>query len=59
LLSAIPLIGGFFGSAERRTTETELFIFITPRVIRTDEDAMRLSKPLEERATGDRSNRAP
>ncbi len=50
LLSSIPIIGGLFGSSERRTTETELFIFITPRVIRTDDDAMRLSKPLEDRA---------
>lgn len=50
LLSAIPLLGGLFGSAERRTTETELFVFLTPRVIRTDDDAMRLSAPYEERA---------
>jgi general secretion pathway protein D len=50
ILSAIPLLGGFFGHASRRTTETELFVFLTPRVIRTDEDAMRLSKPLRERA---------
>jgi general secretion pathway protein D len=49
-LSAIPLLGGLFVSAERRTTETELFVFLTPRVIRTDDDAMRLSAPYEERA---------
>lgn len=50
LLSSIPLLGGFFGRASSRTTETELFIFLTPRVIRTDDDAMRLSRPLRERA---------
>ena len=50
ILSAIPVLGGLFGHASRRTTETELFVFLTPRVIRTDEDAMRLSKPLRERA---------
>jgi len=50
LLSAIPLLGGFFGRASSRTTETELFVFLTPRVIRTDEDATRLSRPLRERA---------
>jgi general secretion pathway protein D len=50
LLSAIPLVGGFFGHSSTRTTETELFVFLTPRVIRTDEDAMRLSRPLRERA---------
>jgi general secretion pathway protein D len=36
LLSALPLIGGLFGSEERRTTETELFLFITPIVLRDD-----------------------
>jgi general secretion pathway protein D len=38
LLSAIPLIGGLFGRHSIRTVETELFVFLTPRVIRTDED---------------------
>lgn len=51
-LSAIPWIGGLFGSQERRTTETELFVFLTPRVIRTDDDAMRLSSPLRNRVEG-------
>jgi type II secretion system protein D len=50
LLSAIPFIGGFFGRHARNTTETELFIFLTPRVIRTDEDAARLTDPLRRRA---------
>jgi len=50
LLSSIPLIGGFFGRQARTTTETELFIFLTPRVIRTDEDAERLTAPLRGRA---------
>jgi general secretion pathway protein D len=50
LLSSIPLIGGLFGRQSRQTTETELFIFLTPRVIRTDEDAERLTAPLRTRA---------
>ncbi|MEO7086497.1 MAG: secretin N-terminal domain-containing protein [Gemmatimonadaceae bacterium] len=50
LLSSIPFIGGFFGRQSRTTSQTELFIFLTPRVIRTDEDADRLTKPLRERA---------
>jgi general secretion pathway protein D len=50
LLSSIPFIGGFFGRQSRVTTETELFIFLTPRVIRTDEDAERLTAPLRDRA---------
>ncbi|MDB4878330.1 MAG: hypothetical protein JWM41_4776 [Gemmatimonadetes bacterium] len=53
LLSRIPFIGGFFGSHSRSTTETELFIFLTPRVIRNDEDAKRLTDPLRERSKRD------
>jgi general secretion pathway protein D len=50
ILSSIPLLGGLFGAASRQTIETELFIFLTPRVIRTDEDASRFSQPLQDRA---------
>lgn len=50
ILSSIPWIGGLFGHASRQTTETELFVFMTPRVIRSDEDAQKMSAPLEERA---------
>ncbi len=49
-LSSIPFIGGLFGQQRRVTTETELFIFLTPRVIRNDADAERLSKEMRERA---------
>ncbi len=35
-LSSLPLIGGLFGSQERRTTETELFLFITPMILADD-----------------------
>ena len=38
ILSEIPLIGWLFGSHVTRSTETELFVFLTPRVIRTDQD---------------------
>jgi general secretion pathway protein D len=48
-LSSIPFIGGLFGHATNSTTETELFVFLTPRVIRTDDDAMRLSTPMQNR----------
>lgn len=54
LLSSIPFLGGLFGSASRRATETELFVFLTPHVIRTDDDAARLSDPLRERASRSR-----
>ena len=38
VLSAIPIIGGFFGRRVTRTSETELFIFITPTIIHSDDD---------------------
>lgn len=46
ILSAIPILGGLFGRASRQTIETELFVFLTPRVIRSDEDALRVTEPL-------------
>ncbi|MGH7679625.1 MAG: type II secretion system protein GspD [Gemmatimonadaceae bacterium] len=50
LFSSIPVIGGLFGRWNRRATETELFVFLTPHVIRNEADAERLSRPLRERA---------
>ena len=50
VLSSIPLVGGLFGHASRETTETELFLFLTPRVIRTDDDASSITQPYLERA---------
>jgi general secretion pathway protein D len=49
-LSSIPLLGGLFGRASRRTTETELFLFITPRIIADDADADAVTKPAQDRA---------
>lgn len=45
ILSAIPILGGLFGSSSDRKTQTELYIFITPRIIRTDADADSLTAP--------------
>jgi general secretion pathway protein D len=50
LLSSIPLLGGLFGRASRSTTETELFLFITPRIIADDADADAVTKPAQDRA---------
>jgi general secretion pathway protein D len=49
-LSSIPLIGGLFGRYHRNTTETELFLFLTPRIVRSDAEADAISKPFQERA---------
>jgi len=48
-LSSIPLIGGLFGHASRQTTDTELYLFLTPHVIRTDAEAEQITTPLRER----------
>jgi general secretion pathway protein D len=45
ILSGIPLIGGLFGNASRRTNETELYLFLTPRILRTDADADSVTVP--------------
>ncbi len=45
VLSALPLVGGLFGSADRRSNETELYIFLTPRILRTDADADSVTAP--------------
>jgi general secretion pathway protein D len=54
ILSGIPILGGFFGRASRRSTTTELYLFLTPRIIRTDADADSLTQPkLPKEATGE------
>lgn len=50
LLSRIPFLGGLFGRVDRRSTETELFMFLTPRVISDDKDAQNITEPLQKRA---------
>jgi len=46
VLSSIPGIGGLFGHVSKSTTGTELFLFLTPHVIRTDEEADSISAPM-------------
>lgn len=50
VLSSIPWIGGLFGRAHRGRNETELFLFLTPRVIRRDEDVDEMTREYQERA---------
>lgn len=45
ILSGIPILGGLFGTATRRSTAIELYLFITPRILRTDDDADRVTQP--------------
>jgi general secretion pathway protein D len=45
ILSGLPIIGGVFGTTSRQMSSTELYLFLTPRIIRTDEDADSLTVP--------------
>jgi general secretion pathway protein D len=45
ILSSIPILGGLFGSAGKRSNQTELYLFLTPRIIRTDADADSVTTP--------------
>jgi general secretion pathway protein D len=45
VLSGIPLLGGIFGTTSRRSTATELYLFMTPRIIRSDADADSVTVP--------------
>ena len=45
VLSQIPLIGGLFGSSSKRSNLTELYLFITPRILATDTDADAVTAP--------------
>lgn len=45
LLSSLPLVGALFGSQSRNESRTELYLFITPRILRTDEDGDRVTAP--------------
>jgi len=39
VLSQIPVIGALFGSTEKIAQRTELYLFLTPHIVMTDEDA--------------------
>lgn len=47
LLKDIPLLGGLFGSTQDRDLTTELFILLTPHVLRSDEALQRTRRELE------------
>lgn len=50
LLKDVPIIGALFGSSSWRTVETELFLFMTPHVLETDEDIDRARENVEQAA---------
>ena len=46
-LSSLPLIGALFGTQIEKTSTSELFLFLTPHVIASDDDADRLRDSLK------------
>ena len=50
ILSSIPLLGGLFGRHQKRNTSTELFLFLTLRILRTDEETESVTTPLREKS---------
>ena len=53
ILSSIPLIGGLFGHTTRSTTDSEFFLFLTPRIIATDDDARQATDSLQHATQAD------
>ncbi len=50
ILSSLPLIGGLFGTVKKEKHKTELFIFLTPRILKTDADVDSVTAhPLQDR----------
>jgi general secretion pathway protein D len=49
LLSELPVVGGLFGNKTSNGQRTELLVIITPRVVRTDQDARDVSAEMRDR----------
>lgn len=45
VLSSIPILGGLFGGTSQRTSSTELYLFLTPTIIRSDADVDSVTAP--------------
>jgi general secretion pathway protein D len=50
LLSAIPGIGALFGSTRNASSVSELFLFLTPRLVRDDADVDQIREGVRERS---------
>jgi general secretion pathway protein D len=50
ILSEIPLLGALFGTTKHSTTNSELFLFLTPHIVRSDEEADRLRSDIDHHA---------
>lgn len=52
ILSSIPVLGALFGQHKSAAERTELLVILTPRVLRSDEDARAVSRELRDRMQG-------
>lgn len=50
VLSALPWIGGAFGSTRTATANSELFLFLTPHIIANDEDLERIRGAVDQKS---------
>jgi general secretion pathway protein D len=50
LLKDIPVLGFLFGSTRDNTINSELFLFLTPYIVASDEDADRVREEIERKA---------
>jgi len=55
ILSSIPVIGALFGTQTENGSRTELLVVITPRVIRTTQDARQVGVEMRDRMRGFRA----
>lgn len=49
LLGDIPILGNLFRSTDKSKSKTELLVFLTPRVVRTPEDAAKLRQQQQQK----------
>lgn len=47
ILMEIPILGGLFGTTHKTSTNTELFLFLTPHIITNDEDTEEVRRGVE------------
>lgn len=50
ILSSLPLLGALFGSTRTATGTSELFLFVTPHLVRTDEELDEIRRRVEREA---------
>ena len=50
LLKDLPLVGGLFGSTQLTDAQNELFLFVTPHIIASDEDTERIREGVNQGA---------